>query len=203
MPKVMVVNFANNENYGGGYLNGCRAQEEDLFRSSVLPRVLDANALPHYYPINPQHADANALYFDDVHILRRSAAENYGYLSPDEVARYKVQVCSVAAFDAYSPGGRDAPMFQPGGVWPNQCPFSPAGLANTRARIETQFQMAIEKGSEVLIVGAFGCGAFYNQPDAIIALYREVLDKYNGQIRKVMFAVLGDANYAAFKSGIE
>lgn len=201
-PKVMAANFANNFDVGGGYKRGCRAQEEDLFRSSTLPCVLDNQTVRALYPINPQHTDAYALYSEDVRILRKGPADGYAYLAPAEVAKYKVQVCSIAAFNAHDKHGRDAGMFQQGCPRGTQCPFTPDGFANTRKRIEVQFQMAIEKGSDVLIVGAFGCGAFYNEPNAIISMYREMLAKYDGHIQKVVFAIIGKPNFNAFHSAI-
>ena len=56
---------------------------------------------------------------------------------------------------------------------------------------------------DVLILGAFGCGAFCNPPDVVAAAYRDVLPKFAHALRTVEFAIYcsprDDSNYQAFR----
>ena len=58
-------------------------------------------------------------------------------------------------------------------------------------------------GAEVLILGAFGCGAFCNPPEVVAAAFRDVLPDFAHAFRTVEFAVYctprDDSNYRAFQ----
>jgi uncharacterized protein (TIGR02452 family) len=58
----VVLNFASARNVGGGFLNGARAQEEDLARSCGLFRCLETQ--PEYYEVNRR--TASLLYTDHI-----------------------------------------------------------------------------------------------------------------------------------------
>ncbi|MDO5392906.1 MAG: TIGR02452 family protein, partial [Eubacteriales bacterium] len=51
------------------------------------------------------------------------------------------------------------------------------------------FQAAAANGANLLVLGAFGCGAFCNNPAVVARAYREVLDEYAGYFDQVVFAV--------------
>jgi lysophospholipase L1-like esterase len=58
------------------------------------------------------------------------------------------------------------------------------------ARIRNILEAAMENGAEVLILGAFGCGAFGNPPDVVARAFREVLSEQRYQaFRKIVFAI--------------
>ena len=56
--------------------------------------------------------------------------------------------------------------------------------------------------TDMLVLGAFGCGAFMNDPDAVAEAFRTALEEYAGWFRHVEFAVYcrstETANYDAF-----
>ena len=57
--------------------------------------------------------------------------------------------------------------------------------------------------AEVVILGAFGCGAFHNPPEVVAAAYKTVLNEFQGYFDIIEFAVYcrpGDSrNYDVFK----
>lgn len=58
-------------------------------------------------------------------------------------------------------------------------------------------------GNEVVILGAFGCGAFRNPPEIVAEAYSELMEEYKYDFKTVEFAVYcpprDDRNYQAFK----
>lgn len=76
-----------------------------------------------------------------------------------------------------------------------------------RARIERILEVAKKKGCEVLILGAFGCGAFANPPEIVAKVFKEALEIYGKYFETVEFAVycVGEEtrNYKIFKEVLE
>lgn len=66
---------------------------------------------------------------------------------------------------------------------------------------------AAEAGREAdaIVLGAFGCGAFRNDPHEVAALFEEVLmeDSMLGLYKKVVFAILDDSNAPAGSGNIK
>ena len=60
-----------------------------------------------------------------------------------------------------------------------------------KRRIRNIFEVAIENQVEVLILGAFGCGAFHNPPDVVADAFREILleGRYINAFDEIVFAV--------------
>lgn len=58
-------------------------------------------------------------------------------------------------------------------------------------RIKNIFEVAIENGVDVLVLGAFGCGAFHNPPEVVASAFREcLLDlRYVKSFDEIVFAV--------------
>lgn len=69
-------------------------------------------------------------------------------------------------------------------------------------RLERVFQAAASNGAEVLILGAFGCGAFCNPPRIVARAFRSVQEKYASYFETIEYAVFcgrnNTQNYDAF-----
>ena len=50
-------------------------------------------------------------------------------------------------------------------------------------------QVAASKGAEVLILGAFGCGVFRNDPAIVAKAYKEALKNFRYTFKEVEFAI--------------
>ena len=65
---------------------------------------------------------------------------------------------------------------------------------------------AAAEGAEILVLGAFGCGAFCNDPDVVALAYRVAIEVFPNVFKKIEFAVYcppgGSANYEAFKKNL-
>ena len=70
------------------------------------------------------------------------------------------------------------------------------------ARIRRIFEIAVANGNEVLILGAFGCGAFKNPPEIVASVFNKVMQDYLCYFEILEYAVFHTerevANYEAF-----
>lgn len=62
---------------------------------------------------------------------------------------------------------------------------------------------AAAKGADMLVLGAFGCGAFQNNPEVVARAFKTALQEFPKVFRRVEFAVYcppgGSRNYEVFK----
>ena len=56
-------------------------------------------------------------------------------------------------------------------------------------RIRRIFEVAAENENEVLIAGAFGCGAFMNPPEVVAEAFRSVVKELGNRFETVEFAI--------------
>ena len=74
-------------------------------------------------------------------------------------------------------------------------PFRPARitpealLSLLKQRARRILSVAAENREDILILGAFGCGAFRNPPETAAHAWAEVLPEFSGVFEKVHFAV--------------
>ena len=75
------------------------------------------------------------------------------------------------------------------------------------ARIRRIFEIVVANGNEVLILGAFGCGAFRNPPQIVAKVFNAVMQDYLCHFDTVEYAVYHTerevANYEAFCKEIQ
>ena len=73
-------------------------------------------------------------------------------------------------------------------------------------RLERVFQAAASNGAEVLILGAFGCGAFCNPPRIVARAFRSAQEKYASYFEMIEYAVFcgrnDTLNYDTFNQAI-
>ncbi|MGB0432387.1 MAG: TIGR02452 family protein [Bacteroidia bacterium] len=173
--NAMCLNFASAKNPGGGFLGGSQAQEESLARSSGLYYTLTKHQ--EYYQSNRENRIF--LYLD------------YMIYSP------KVPVIKNDQGDLfeqpYTLSFITAPAVNAGVLLQRQPHLAPEIEPTMKRRIERVLTLAAEKGHQTLVLGAWGCGVFRNDPKMIARLFAEaLLDKgaFAGVFKKVVFAVL-------------
>lgn len=169
---VMVLNFASAKNPGGGFLGGSQAQEESLARSSALYPTLQAH--PGYYDAN-RH-ERSALYTDhvivspDVPVFRRDDGELLA--EPYEVTF--VTAPAVNAGVVHERGGADVERIE----------------ETMRRRIELVLALAVVWDCRRLVLGAWGCGVFRNDPDMVADLFGQTLERgWNAAFDEIVFAI--------------
>ena len=177
-----VLDFASSTSPGGGVLYGARAQEESLCRCSNLYYALDQDSVrDDYYVYNRAHGEERGsdrlLYVPGVTVVKND--EFYAKPLPED-ERFETDVIVCAA--------------------PNlklRYPISDEDLLALHIRRgRLILEAAIENHAEVLILGAFGCGAFRNPPRVVAEAYRVLLKDqgYARYFRKVIFAIKKDHN---------
>jgi uncharacterized protein (TIGR02452 family) len=59
-------------------------------------------------------------------------------------------------------------------------------------------------GNDVVILGAFGCGAFRNKPEVVVHAYKNILAEYVHAFKVIEFAVYcsprDESNFQIFKN---
>ncbi|MER7164048.1 TIGR02452 family protein, partial [Streptomyces lydicus] len=172
---LAVLNFASARNPGGGYLNGAQAQEEALCRGSALYSCV--REAPEFYAAH--RADPSPFYSDRV-ILSPGVPvfrDDRGELLDEP---YEAGFLTAAAPNA--------------GVIARQRPAEagrvPAALT---ARAERVLEVAAASGHRQLVLGAWGCGVFRNEPAEVAGAFAAALlgaGRFAGWFDRVVFAVL-------------
>ena len=171
--KVAVLNFASASNPGGGVTKGSSAQEECLCRCSGLyfnlnvPYAWNGFYTPHRKAKNPTHND-DIIYTPSVTIFKTDTANPA--LLPEK-DWYQVNIISCAA-----PSLREKPSngFNSGDG--NECiKISDRELLQVHEkRLRRILDVAAACENEVVILGAFGCGAFKNKPEVVALAAKNV-----------------------------
>ena len=200
--KVCVHNFASATNPGGGVVNGSSAQEECLCRCSGLyfslndKRMWDGFYGPHRRSKNPVHND-DMIYTPAVTVFK---TDNNNPRLMAEKDWYDVNVITCAA-----PNLRKKPSNSNNSGDGDQAVKVSARelLAIHEKRLRRILDVAVREGNEVVILGAFGCGAFCNSPEVVAQAVRNVVKEYLYAFKAIEFAVYcrpGDElNYRVFE----
>ncbi len=201
--KVCVLNFASATNPGGGVVNGSSAQEECLCRCSTLYPCLKEESLwrdfyaPHRKAANPLYNN-DCIYTPDVCVFKSDI--NFPEpLSQNEWWNVNVITCAAPNLrerpsNAMNPHAGD-----------KAAKVTPAELEKLlTSRIQRIFAVAVANGNEVLILGAFGCGAFRNPPEIVAKVFKNVMQNYTKYFDVIEYAVYHTereiANYEAFRN---
>ena len=170
--KVCALNFASFKHPGGMFLNGSRAQEECLCHESFLYNVL--KEFPEYYRWNFQHAN-RSLYADRALYSPHIVFERDG----------QKKICDILTCAA--PNKSAAQQY---------CGVSDA--ENTRAlksRIQFLLSVAAQEKATVLILGAYGCGVFGQDPAEVAAIFRDTIrTQFPGVFEWIVYAIPDNTN---------
>jgi uncharacterized protein (TIGR02452 family) len=181
---VSALNFASARNAGGGFLNGSEAQEESLARSSALYPTLMHHE--EYYLVNRSHR--SCLYTD------------YMIVSP-AVPVFRDEEGALLE-SPYTLTFITAPAVNAGAVRINE-PEHVSQIETIMAqRMEKLLCLCASRGDENLILGAWGCGVFQNDPAFIARTWQLLLHQnnlFNNRFKHVVFAVLDRSDRGMFQ----
>lgn len=172
--RVGCLNFASARNPGGGFLGGSQAQEESLARSSGLYPCL--TQFQEMYAHNSRPG-STGLYSD--HLVYSPQVPVFR----GEVGEWLPQPFLVDIITA--------PAVNAGALRRNSPELLLQLLPVMRQRLRLVLATAARHGIEVLVLGAWGCGVFGNDPAQVAELFAEALTDpaIRGRFRRLDFAI--------------
>lgn len=189
--RVTVLIFASAKNAGGGFLNGSEAQEESLARSSALYASLQR--APEYYA---RHRASSSALYSDAMIL----SPNCPVFRNDDGELLAKPYC-VTFITSAAPNAGAITQNQPQDVMIIPDTF--------RQRAEFVLALAASVGTHTLVLGAWGCGVFRNDPAMVAETFAELLAEngsWNHRFARVVFSVLDRSptqpNFTRFREAI-
>ncbi|MEO6575413.1 MAG: TIGR02452 family protein, partial [Polyangiaceae bacterium] len=184
---AVALNFASAKNPGGGFLGGAKAQEEDLARCSALYECLLTQRA--YYDANRSLGSAlytdHMIYSPDVPFFRNERLELLE-------TPFLVSILTAPAPNA-------------GAVWKNHPEDGPQIRTTLDDRAKKLLAVAADRGHRCLILGAWGCGAFHNDPSHVAEAFAVHLASpaFAGAFERVIFPIYERGserkNLAAFR----
>lgn len=185
---MAVLNFASAKNPAGGFLKGSNAQEESLARASAL------------YPCTKQMNEmyeANRNYDSGLYL-------NYMIYSPfvPVFRAEKGQLLNKPYFISII----TAPAVNAGVVKSRESKKNIDKIAEVMLfRIKKILSLALIHQIEALVLGAFGCGVFKNDPEEVASYFKKIVledKRFKNIFKKIVFAVLDKSSkkdtYKAF-----
>lgn len=170
--NMAVLNFASYKFPGGGFMRGSSAQEEALCQHSDLYNVISKFD--------------QSLYEWNRNNLNKGLYHNSGLYSPDIIFDDKTS-CAVITV----PAPNKSVMLKYGNATDKE---NYQALAE---RTKLVIDIASENNVKTLVLGAFGCGVFKQNPDEVAILFKQALR--GSSFERVVFAIPRGANYNAFK----
>lgn len=166
--KTCALNASSEKNKGGGVRNGADALEEALCRVSNLYNAIgkDDRGKTIRYPLH----DEQILYSKNVTFIKDEIGK--------DLDKYvKVDVVSAAAI-------RRPEIYRGKYKYDEDREYM-------RIKLDTAINEAYKNKVEVLILCAWGCGAFKNPKSEVAEIFRDLLfNKYNKCFKKIVFAIL-------------
>lgn len=170
---VVCLNFASAKNPGGGFLGGSQAQEESLARATGLyPCIAQMHEMYEY-----NRKQRSCLYSD------------YMIYSPhvpvirDDDDRLLDQY--------YNSSFITAPAVNAGVVKERNEATEEQIQGVMKQRIRYILEVAAAQGHRTIVLGAFGCGVFQNEPAQVASYFADVLveERYSDYFERIIFAV--------------
>jgi uncharacterized protein (TIGR02452 family) len=163
--RPAALNFANGIHPGGGFLGGARAQEEALCRSSALYETLVGDPMYAYHAARPRPDSSDwVIYSPDVPVFR---SDDGAELSQPWLLSFLTSAAPVA--DALG---------------------QPESGDLLQRRIFRVLDVSVACGHDAVVLGAWGCGAFGNDPHRTARDFRTALEtEFAGHFSDVVFAI--------------
>lgn len=172
--NIIALNFASARKPGGGFLNGAMAQEESIARASTLyPCLIKEKKFYNYHNNHnsPLYSD-KMIYSPEVLILRN----DNGQLIDEPVKCSFITSAAVNSKIALKRGIAKEQIY--------------SAMEN---RIDKILQVSILEKADVLILGAFGCGVFGNNPEDIAEIfYKKLCSRFEEMKKMKIYFVIYD-----------
>jgi uncharacterized protein (TIGR02452 family) len=176
----MVLVFAHPTVLGGAQVGGVSQEEYVLRRTNLASLVNNDTIKPVARNWTYKLPQYGGIYVPSASVIRSNEATGYKFLL--NPIRLSFMLAS-------------APL--------NETAFKvnndPAFLADWRKRIDSVLAVALQKGHDSVVLGAWGCGEMGNNCGQVAALFREaVTTRFRGCFKHIVFSFLHDPE--AFKT---
>lgn len=170
---VGVLNFASAKNPGGGFLNGALAQEESLALCSNL--YLTQLKKREYYDANRA---CNTMLYTDHMIYSKDTV----FIREDAETLWKTPLTAAVV---------TAPAVNMGQYLLKGNTDIVLAEKVMKDRMRKVLRVFAEQNNETLLLGAYGCGVFRNDPEVVARFFMELLKEegYEQYFKEVVFAV--------------
>lgn len=188
--KVAVLNFASATTPGGGVTKGSSAQEECLCRVSNLYLCLtEPNLWESFYQKHRDEKDAihnnDIIYTPNVRVIKD---DDYNPYSEEDCFNVDVITCA-------APNLREKPTNSFNMDLGKKVEISDEDLYKVHYKRATKImEVAASYNIEVLILGAFGCGAFRNNPEVVANAMKDAVENFRHAFKEIEFAVYCSPN---------
>lgn len=167
----VVLNLADDMWPGGSVENGSGAQEESLFRCTNLCATLKLYEKPRLYPIEPDEL----IYSADISVIKNCEAAMWGLFHPpyDQLA---IISCPGLKFPTQENGRLSLDDEQ-----------------KLQIKIRLILRTAVQKGHDMVVLGALGCGAWRNPASHVAQVFFNVMEESEFKFCKlklVVFAIM-------------
>ncbi len=193
-----ILNLASAGRPGGGYDGGYHAQEESLCQASNLslslyqfgdPKKLKCvreSGVPHKTIGYPLDTNFGGIYTPNVTFFRNNSSKFFTI--KDEPFKCDVVTVAALSFNGRNDFSRACEQnyrAADGG-------FTPEGKEIMLNKIRTIFRLCLKNGKSEIILGAFGCGAYRLPVDAVVELFKIVINEpeFKNKFRLILFAIL-------------
>merc|ERR1712008_406600 len=185
----LVLNMANAHYAGGGFLKDSTGQEEELCRrSDLFPRLVEAHNAGGY-----SMPELGCIVAPTVRVLRKRCTS----IDDSKKITYEIlpHAFKVAVITASAPCNPDVSNDEAHASY----------KAAMRRRVDALLSVAEHLDYSVLVLGAWGCGAFRNPPQQVARIFHEALaNRFASSFQHVVFAVYDrpdweESNYSIFK----
>lgn len=171
--QPLVLNFASARNPGGGFRGGARAQEESLARSSTLYSAIEKSAM---YPF---------------HRARRDCLYTSFMIHSPHVTVFRDSETGALLETPYACAFLTAPAPNAGVVLERDASRAEEVRAAMAERVRRALAICALHGHRRLVLGAWGCGVFRNEPEHVAECFARELDgPFAGIFEEIVFAVL-------------
>lgn len=173
--EIAVLNFANPFEPGGGVRRGAMAQEEclcrcsDLYNALAQPYFIKNYYLYHLVRVTYNFSD-RLIYSPDITVIK----------SDDRIPQLLDTPFFVDVITCAAPCLRILDMRSDEKL-----------MKLYKSRIKNILEVAMSKDVDCIVLGAFGCGAFRNNPNLMAKAFAAVLidEGYAEYFKKVVFAI--------------
>ena len=180
--NVGILNFASAKHPGGGFLRGSMAQEESIAYVSTLYHSLVESDM---YEINKEDSKNGlyndiAIYTSEICIFKLDRDDG-AYIEPFYVS--VISCPAVNKLDAKRKNVEDTTIYD-----------------KMVDRIRLVLETAKTHKVNILILGAFGCGVFGNEPKDVKDICMGLIEnEYDNVFEKIIFTIPDEETYDKFK----